>query len=50
MTVIEKLKLKLQGLQKKRTEDEVGLLGMYMYCTGSGNFVTNRTGVLPQGY
>ena len=32
MTVMKKLKLKLQGLQKKKSavaEDEVGLLGMY---------------------
>ena len=32
MTVMKKLKLKLQGLQKKKgavAEDEVGLLGMY---------------------
>ena len=42
MTVMKKLKLKLQGLQKKKgavAEDEVGLLGMYSLC---GTCVANR--------
>ena len=43
MTVMKKLKLKLQGLQKKKdavADDEVGLLG-YVHCFLSETFVAN---------